>query len=117
MEDLLRRAAEYLREARKLPRGADRNELRQIAIGLRWMAKRKREMAEKSNATLLPIERLRCGRCQMRMDLVRVQTRPDGSEKRIFECCECKFVEAKLLADPINSEAVSRLVEGVRPPS
>jgi hypothetical protein len=41
MEDLLRRAAEYLQEARKLPRGADRNELRQIALGLKWMAKRK----------------------------------------------------------------------------
>jgi hypothetical protein len=69
MKDLLRRAAEHLREARKLPRGADRNELRQIAIGLQWMAKRKLEMAAKSNTALLPIERPRCGMCQMRMDL------------------------------------------------
>ena len=51
------------------------------------------------------------------MDLAQVQTQPDGSEKRIFECCKCKFVETKLLADPMKSEAVSRLAEGVRPPS
>lgn len=116
-EALLHRAAEYLRQARKLPRGADRNELRQIALGLKWMVKRKLEMAAKSNPTLLPIERPRCGRCQMRMDLAQVQTRPDGSEKRIFECSKCKFVETKLLSDPMKSEAVSRLADGVRPPS
>jgi hypothetical protein len=116
-EDLLHRAAEYLQQARKLPRGADRNELRQVAIGLKWLAKRKLERAAKSNLTLLPIERPRCARCEKRMDLARVQTRPDGSEKRIFECSKCNFVETKLLADPIKSEAVSRLADGVRPPS
>gem|GEM_PF-874810 len=116
-EDLLQRAAKYLQEARKLPPGADRNELRQIVIGLKWMVKRRLETAAKSSPTLLPIERPRCGRCQTRMDLAQVQTQPDGSEKRIFECCKCKFVETKLLADPMRSEAVSRLAQGVRPPS
>jgi hypothetical protein len=53
----------------------------------------------------------------MRMDLTQVQTRSDGSEKRIFECSKCKFVETKLLSDPMKSEAVSRLAEGVRPPT
>ena len=114
-EDLLQRAAKYLQEARKLPPGADRNELRQIVIGLKWMVKRRLELAAKSSPTLLPIERPRCGRCQTRMDLAQVQTQP--AEKRIFECCKCKFVETKLLADPMRSKAVSRLAEGVRPPS
>lgn len=31
------RAADILRQARSLPPGADRNDLRQIAIGLRWL--------------------------------------------------------------------------------
>jgi hypothetical protein len=53
----------------------------------------------------------------MRMDLARVRARPDGSEKRIFECSKCKFAETELLADPMKSEAVSRLAEAVRPPS
>jgi DNA-directed RNA polymerase subunit M/transcription elongation factor TFIIS len=116
-EDLLQRAAEYLQQARKLPPGADRNELRQIALGLKWMARRKLEMAAKSNPTLLSIERPRCGRCQTRMDLAQVKTRSDGSEKRIFECSKCKFVETKLLADPIKSEANCRLAAGIRPPN
>jgi hypothetical protein len=37
---LLRQAAEVLRHARRLPVGPDRNDLRQIAIGLIWLAKR-----------------------------------------------------------------------------
>ena len=38
--DFLERAAEALRKARKLPPGEARNELRQIAVALRWFAKR-----------------------------------------------------------------------------
>jgi hypothetical protein len=36
--NLLQKAAEALRLARRLPVGAERNELRQVALGLRWMA-------------------------------------------------------------------------------
>src|SRR5258708_335297 len=36
--DFLERAAEALRQARKLPPGEARNELRQIAVALRWLA-------------------------------------------------------------------------------
>src|SRR4051812_20509691 len=35
-----RQAAEALTRARKLPIGHDRNELRQLALGLRWLEKR-----------------------------------------------------------------------------
>jgi hypothetical protein len=36
----LRLAVETLRKARELPPGAERNELRQVAMSLRWIAKR-----------------------------------------------------------------------------
>jgi len=39
--DYLATAAERLKQARKLPRGPERNELRQIAIALRWLAAHK----------------------------------------------------------------------------
>jgi len=35
-----RQAAEALTRARKLPLGPDRNDLRQLALGLRWLEKR-----------------------------------------------------------------------------
>jgi hypothetical protein len=35
-----RQAADVFRRARKLPRGHDRNDLRQLAIGLLWLEKR-----------------------------------------------------------------------------
>jgi len=35
-----RQAAEALTRARKLPIGPDRNDLRQLALGLRWLEKR-----------------------------------------------------------------------------
>lgn len=38
--NLLENAAEALRSARNLPIGPERNELRQLAKGLRWMAAR-----------------------------------------------------------------------------
>jgi hypothetical protein len=39
-EEFVRLAAETLRKARELPVGPERNELRQVALGLKWMAKR-----------------------------------------------------------------------------
>jgi hypothetical protein len=36
---LKRQAADALRRARKLPVGPDRNNLRQLALGLRWLEK------------------------------------------------------------------------------
>jgi len=37
---LRRQAADALRQARKLPVGHARNDLRQLALGLRWLEKR-----------------------------------------------------------------------------
>jgi hypothetical protein len=40
ISSLRRQAAEALRRARKLPIGHDRNDLRQIAMGLLWLEKK-----------------------------------------------------------------------------
>jgi hypothetical protein len=37
---LRRQAADVLRRARKLPAGNDRNDLRQLAVGLLWLEKK-----------------------------------------------------------------------------
>jgi hypothetical protein len=65
---------------------------------------------------LTSIERPRCGRCQSRMMLARIAPLPDGSEKRTFECPKCDAVETTTVADPLKSEAVTRLTVNVRPP-
>jgi hypothetical protein len=49
-------------------------------------------------------------------DFSLVQPRTDGSEKRIFECSKCKIIETKLVDDPIKSQPLFRLMEGIRPP-
>jgi hypothetical protein len=129
---LIQRAAEALRQARKLPVGAERNELRQVALGLKWMAERNRKAGQldaKASKllkmddecpTYLPItalERPRCPRCQIRMMLAGREPRENGSEKRTFECNKCDFIETKIVADPLKSDAVVRLAESLRPPS
>jgi hypothetical protein len=42
-QKLREHAADALRRARRLPIGSDRNDLRQLAIGLRWLARRQLE--------------------------------------------------------------------------
>ena len=42
-QKLREQAADVLRRARRLPIGSDRNDLRQLAIGLRWLAQRSSE--------------------------------------------------------------------------
>jgi hypothetical protein len=48
-QKLREHAADALRRARRLPIGSDRNDLRQLAIGLRWLA---RHQLENDTATL-----------------------------------------------------------------
>ena len=47
-DDLLRKATEALRQARRLRVGPERNELRQVAVGLKWMAERTPRMPQKT---------------------------------------------------------------------
>jgi hypothetical protein len=53
----------------------------------------------------------------MRMALIRSESRKDGFEKRTFGCAKCKFIETKMIADPLKSDAVARLANSMRPPS
>jgi DNA-directed RNA polymerase subunit RPC12/RpoP len=67
--------------------------------------------------SLIPIERPRCARCQSRMRLGKVEQGPDHSEKRMFECPKCSFIDIKILPDPLSAESVLRLTSSLRPPS
>jgi hypothetical protein len=58
----------------------------------------------------------RCQRCFSRMVLARAEPSKGGLEKRIFECPKCHFTDAKIVTDPMQSEAIRRLTENVRPP-
>jgi hypothetical protein len=50
---LRKQAADALRRARKLPIGSDRNDLRQLAIGLLWLEKqRSSATAQRKTASL-----------------------------------------------------------------
>jgi|1186.fasta_scaffold604702_2 hypothetical protein len=48
---LRRQAAEALRRARKLPVGSDRNELRQLAVGLRFLDEQRRKGIRRGHLT------------------------------------------------------------------
>ncbi len=68
-----------------------------------------------TDVLLSPIERPRCVRCRTRMDLTTIAPRPDGTEKRTFECSKCAFIETKIASGPLNSDALVRMANGVRP--
>jgi Zn-finger protein len=65
---------------------------------------------------LTTIERPRCDRCRTRMMLARITPLSDGSEKRIFQCTKCHFIETKTVVDPLKSDIVERLTTNIRPP-
>lgn len=69
-----------------------------------------------TDVALTAIERPRCDRCSSRMILARAAPLPNGSEKRMFECPKCHFMETRTVADPIKSDAVERLTSHVKPP-
>ena len=48
---LRRHAADALRRARKLPTGHDRNDLRQLAMGLLWLEKKGLQPAARDHIT------------------------------------------------------------------
>jgi hypothetical protein len=53
-----RQAADVLRRARKLPIGHDRNDLRQLAVGLLWLERKGPESIDRV-ATILALEEFR----------------------------------------------------------
>jgi hypothetical protein len=72
--------------------------------------------SKKPDPELLPIQRPRCPKCQMRMRTAGVSDGPDGFENRAFECAKCGHKESKTLtesrtlgSDPLKSDAVGWL--------
>lgn len=51
------------------------------------------------------------------MELLSAFPKPDHSEKRIFECPKCHFIETKVIADPLTSNDIRRLASLLQPPS
>jgi hypothetical protein len=59
---------------------------------------------------LLPIQRPRCPRCQVRLLTTAVKDAADGFENRTFECHKCHHAETRLLAaDPLKAGGVGWL--------
>jgi hypothetical protein len=50
------------------------------------------------------------------MKLTHRSLRDDGSEKRMFECRRCQFIETEILDDPMNAEAFAWIKGELRPP-
>jgi phage FluMu protein Com len=73
-------------------------------------------MASSLPVELLPIERPRCPRCRIRMNLTDVLARADGSEKRTFDCPKCAYIDTKVVSDPLKSEAFTRMANSIGPP-
>ena len=68
-------------------------------------------------AALSPIERPHCVRCLTRMRLAKTVLGTGYSEKRIFECATCGATETRLVADPLDSDELTRLTDNIRPPA
>lgn len=72
----------------------------------------------RSDPELLPIQRPRCPKCQMRMVSTAVAVAVAGLEDRTFECRRCGHVETRrLIADPLASpKAVAWTESSLKPP-
>jgi hypothetical protein len=66
---------------------------------------------QRPDPELLPIQRPRCPKCQLRMVTI-AATPPDekGFESRTFECVKCHHVERRsMAADPFKTSAAGWL--------
>ncbi len=64
------------------------------------------------NPELMPIQRPRCPKCEMRMVTIWSRPEPDGLETRAFECLKCGHTETRSGADPMKAGDVSRWISG-----
>jgi hypothetical protein len=74
------------------------------------------EAYNRSDPSLLPIERPRCPKCQDRMMLARIEPGPGGSDLRTFECPKCEHVHKAFVEDPIKSEKAGWQNSSLEPP-
>jgi len=72
----------------------------------------------RSDPSLLPIERPRCPKCQGRMMLAQIEQGPGGADLRTFECPKCEHVQKMLVVeDPLKSANTGWTAGGLRPPT
>jgi hypothetical protein len=76
------------------------------------------EAPSRPEPSLLPIERPRCPKCNVRMHFTRALLGEPGFELRNFECIKCYvFVTKTVTADPLQSEASRWIVSELKPPN
>src|SRR5450756_2380528 len=72
----------------------------------------------RSDPSLLPIERPRCPKCQGRMTLAQIEQGPGGADLRTFECPKCEHVQKMLVVeDPLKSANTGWTAGELRPPT
>jgi hypothetical protein len=59
-------------------------------------------------SSLIPIERPRCPKCRGRMRLIRIESGPNGSDLRTFECSACEHVHDVIAEDLTKSVMVPK---------
>lgn len=112
-----------LRYARSLPRGPERDQVRQIALSLRALFKNKKMAQRKHVGGPMPviyspsslstkgIERRSCSKCAAQMVLARIPPARLGFGSQTFECVQCSHAEKVLAAvDPIQSGVLGWLL-------
>jgi hypothetical protein len=66
---------------------------------------------QRSDPSLLPIDRPRCPKCPGRMMLARIEPGRADSDLRTFECPKCEHVQ-RVLVDPIKSVETRGWLQG-----
>ena len=74
------------------------------------------EFYTRREPSLLPIERPRCAKCQVRTMLARIEPGRNGSDVRTFECPKCERVQKMLVEDPLKSANTGWTAGGLKPP-
>jgi hypothetical protein len=69
-----------------------------------------------AKSSLLPIERRHCPKCQSRMMLARIESGPNGSDLRTFECAKCDHIHKMLVEDPLKSSNTGWMAGEHKPP-
>jgi hypothetical protein len=67
--------------------------------------------------SLIPIERPRCPTCEGRMRLTGIESGPNGSDLRTFECAKCEHVHKVLAEDPMKSTKAQWQNSNLNPPT
>jgi hypothetical protein len=73
-------------------------------------------LAQSGEPSLAAVERPRCPKCDGRMMLAQIESRPAGFDLRTFECPKCEYSQKSLVDDPMNSAKAGWQYSELRPP-